>query len=100
MMDVQNFDSPALRALCEEFEVERLELFGSGAEGTTGNDIDLIVTYRPGARLGPWLSRFFELRDRLQRLFGRPVDLIMSKAIRRPHFRASVDRQRRALYAA
>jgi hypothetical protein len=38
--------------------------------------------------------------ENLERLFGRPVDLVMARAIRNPYFLESVNRTRTVLYAA
>lgn len=92
-----------IETICREFGVIRLEIFGSAARGdfdTETSDIDLIVEYPPDYDFGPWLARFQELKERFEELFGRPVDLIMARAMRRPHFIASVNESRRLLYAA
>jgi uncharacterized protein len=93
----------AIRALCEEFGVLRLELFGSAANGAFDperSDRDFLVEYPPGYDFGPWLTRFFELQERLEALFGRSVDLIMSGAPRNPFVIQSINESRRLLYAA
>lgn len=92
-----------IEAICREFGVVRLEIFGSAATGDFDpdrSDIDLIVEYPPDYDFGPWLGRFQELKERFEALFGRPVDLVMAKAMRRPRFIASVNKSRRLLYAA
>lgn len=46
-----------------------------------------------------YADRYFGLLEGLQNLFKRPVDLVDS-AIRNPHFREAVDRNKALLYAA
>lgn len=90
-------------ALCREFGVLRLEVFGSAATGEfepERSDIDFIVHYPEGYDFGLWLDRYFELRDRLAALLEHDVDLIMVGAMRKPHFIESVNRSRQLLYAA
>ena len=92
-----------IRGLCREYEVTRLEVFGSAVTGQFDprrSDVDFLVEYAPGVDLGPWMGRYFELRDRLAGLLGREVDLVMVAAIRNPYMRRMVDEQRRTLYAA
>lgn len=48
--------------------------------------VDFIVHYPDDYDYGPWLARYFEFRDRLQTLLGRPVELVMASAIRKPRF--------------
>lgn len=93
----------AIRALCEKFGVARLELFGSAATGEFDperSDVDFLVEYAEDADLGPWISRFFELRQRLSDLLGHPVDLVMAGAPRNPYLTRSINKSRRLLYAA
>ncbi len=93
----------AIRALCREYGVARLEVFGSATTGAfdpARSDIDFLVEYAPETDLGPWLKRYFEFRDRLAALLGRPVDLVMAGALRNPYFIRSVNESRQLLYAA
>jgi predicted nucleotidyltransferase len=55
--------------------VERLSLFGSVArnEGGEGSDIDVLVEFVPGARIG--MFEFLDVRERLTSLLGAEVDL-------------------------
>jgi len=93
----------AIRDACARHGVARLELFGSAASPTAfdpdRSDIDFIVTFTPDKDLGPWLGAYFELRDELQQLLGRPVDLVMQGALRDPSFVAEADKTRRLIYA-
>lgn len=93
----------AIQALCQEFGVARLDLFGSAATGEfdpARSDIDFLVEYAPETDLGPWLKRFFELRERLSSLLGYPVDLVEAGAPRNPFIVRSIDESRQMVYAA
>lgn len=92
-----------IRALCRAYGVARLEVFGSAATGQFDpdrSDVDFLIAYLPGINLGPWLARHFELRERLESLLGRPVDLVMAGAPRNPYIVRSIDDSKRLLYAA
>jgi uncharacterized protein len=92
-----------IRALCREFGIARLELFGSASTGAFDpdrSDVDFIVDYPPDYDFGPWLARYFELKERLEALLGRPVDLIMAGAPRNPYVIESINETRQLLYAA
>ena len=91
-----------LEELCRRFHVRRLDLFGSA----TGNDfdparsdLDFLVEFEPAPPDG-YANAFFGLKDSLERLFGRSVDLMAAAAIRNPYFRESVERAKVPLYAA
>ena len=65
----------AIARLCREFGVERLEVFGSAADGRFDperSDIDLIVTLAPDPTRS-LSKRYFALADQLELLFGRHV---------------------------
>ncbi len=87
-----------LERICRRRGVRRLELFGSGAREDfgPGSDLDFLVEFETSPSLGDYLG----LRDDLEALFARPVDLVMPKAVRNPYIRAEMDRDRRLLYAA
>ncbi len=93
----------AIRALCREYDVARLELFGSAATGAfdpARSDVDFIIEYPPNYEFGLWLTRYFDLKDQLEALLGRSVDLVMVGAMRKRHFVESANESRRLLYAA
>jgi uncharacterized protein len=91
-----------LRQLCRRFHVRRLDVFGSAVRGDfdpARSDLDFLVEFQhlpPGA----YADAFFGLKEALEQLLGRPVDLVAAAAIRNPYFRESVERTRSLLYAA
>jgi predicted nucleotidyltransferase len=95
--------SAELAQLCRSYDVARLEVFGSAADDSfdpARSDVDFLVAFQPGVDLGPWLGRYFDLRDALSRLLCRSVDLVMISALRNPYFIREVNRTRQLLYAA
>ncbi len=60
--------------------VRSLSLFGSVArgEGGPGSDVDLLVEFEPPVRY----ARYCDLKDRLEALLGRRVDLLTTGALR------------------
>ena len=94
--------SEEIEALCRKHRVRALDLFGSAArEGFDANrsDLDFLVEFLP---LGDHehADAYFGLLDDLRNLFGRPVDLVMLRAVRNPYFLEGVNRSRVKLYAA
>ncbi|HYH47046.1 MAG TPA: nucleotidyltransferase domain-containing protein [Thermoanaerobaculia bacterium] len=90
----------AVAALCQRLGVRRLDLFGSAltADFRPDSDVDVLVEFdRTG---GDLFNRYFELKEQLEALVGRPVDLVMADAIKNPYFKAAVEAQREQLYAA
>jgi len=73
----------ALAAICRRYGVARLEVFGSAARGTdfdpNRSDADFLVTFKPATRND--LAVFSDLKEALERLLRRPVDLVEREAI-------------------
>ena len=92
-----------IAALCRQFGVRRLEVFGSAARGSdfepASSDIDFLVDFESDpatARFADWL----DLKLALESLLGRPVDLVESRALRNPYVRADIERHKQAVYGA
>ncbi|MBA2596096.1 MAG: nucleotidyltransferase domain-containing protein [Chloroflexia bacterium] len=93
----------AIRALCREYGLTRLEAFGSvctPAFDPQSSDVDFLVEYPDDYEFGHWLTRYFELKTRLAALMGRPVDLVMVDAPRNAYFIQAMNQTRQLLYAA
>jgi len=91
-----------IQALCRRFAVRHLEVFGSAATGTFRNqesDLDFLVEFQRRAEPG-YADRYFGLKESLEQLFGRQVDLVVDSAVKNPYFRESVERSKALLYAA
>jgi hypothetical protein len=88
--------------LCVRFAVRRLELFGSAGSGgfdPARSDLDFLVEFGVSERLTPF-EQYFGLKEALEALFGRAVDLVMAGAPRNPYFLKSLNESRKLLYAA
>ena len=95
-----NVDRYRLAAVCEQYGVARLEAFGSLAlgEASAESDLDVLVTFRPGVRLG---LEFVGLQRDLAALFGCPVDLLTRSAVEQSqnkYFRRFALRRTEPLY--
>lgn len=71
-----------LAELCRKYGIAELDVFGSVAHGSAGpdSDINLLYVRAPGNDLG---MNYFALRDDLEELFGRPVDLVPKDGLHR-----------------
>ncbi len=88
--------------LCQRYHVSRLDLFGSATSDRFDperSDVDFLVEFEempPGE-----ISRsFLGLLVDLESVFGRSVDLVTTRSIENPYFKASIERSRQLLYAA
>lgn len=90
-----------LADLCRRYGVGRLYLFGSAATGhfrPASSDLDFIVEMTDRQPSGEYADRYLAFAEALERLFGRPVDLISEPSIRNPYFRREVEATRRLVY--
>jgi len=91
-----------LRALCERHQARRLAVFGSAVSGRfdpTAGDLDFVVEFEP---LSPpeHADRYFRLCEDLERLFGRPVDVVEPAPIRNPYLLAAISETQVVVYGA
>lgn len=91
----------AIRELCEKYEVARLDVFGSVVRDdfSEQSDIDFIVRFNKSDRWDAF-HQYFELKEGLEAILGRNVDLVCETAIRNSFFRQEVEATRQSLYAA
>jgi len=90
-----------IRALCAALGVRRLEVFGSAtttAFDESSSDVDLVVEFDDPAPPG-YVDGYFTLKERLEALLGRPVDLVVGSSIQNPYFRREVEATAELLYA-
>jgi len=91
-----------LAEACAKFHVRRLDVFGSAARDDFDpgrSDFDLLVEFESGRGLGA-LEQYFGLKEALEALFGRRVDLVVSSAVRNPYVKKSIETSLVTLYAA
>jgi hypothetical protein len=90
-----------LRRLCRRFGVARLELFGSAttdAFDPERSDLDFLVDF--DANPADLFKRYFGLKESIEALYGREVDLVMTGAMANPYFIEAVNQTRQLVYAA
>ena len=91
-----------ISAICQRYQIRRLEVFGSAARADDFNpdssDADFLVEFAPGVY--PDLNSFFGAKSDLEQLLGRGVDLVEPGAVRNPYVLANINRHREAIYAA
>lgn len=91
-----------LGELCRRFHVRRLDLFGSIARGdfdAQRSDLDFLVEFEDDPKM-PALDAYFGLKEALEALLGRSVDLVMPGAVKNPYLKTSIEESRETVYAA
>lgn len=88
--------------LCRKHKVKSLSVFGSilTDKFTDQSDVDLLVDFEPiDHDKFDYVSNYFGLRDALELLFNRKVDLIEEKGLRNKYFIANVNRTKQLIYS-
>src|SRR5437773_6880969 len=89
-----------IESLCRRFRVRRLELFGSAASGGFNprtSDLDFLVEFEQ-LRPSEYADAYFGLLEELQRIFGRNVDLVVSRSVKNPYLLESIQQTKALLY--
>ena len=98
-MNVIDKNKDKLIALCDSHNVKALYLFGSVLTDkfNDASDIDMLIQFYP-VDLPGYFDNYMDLKEKLELLFGRPIDLIENQAIRNPIFRQVVEREKHLVY--
>ena len=89
-----------LKHFCQKWRVRELSLFGSALRNDFGpeSDLDFLVSFEKDA---PWsLFDIISMKDEMEKLFGRSVDIIEKEALRNPWRKREILNSREVIYAA
>jgi uncharacterized protein len=87
--------------LCRLHGVRKLEVFGSILRNDFDpqrSDVDVLVEFEP--RVANSFANFLDLKEALEGLFGRPVDMVELHAVRNRRLRRYIEQSRSPVYAA
>jgi hypothetical protein len=91
----------AIAELCRRHGVIRLEAFGSILRGDFNadrSDIDIVVELDPSVAAS--FTNFLDLKESLEALFQRSVDLVELRAVRNRRLRGYIERSKSPIYDA
>jgi hypothetical protein len=85
--------------LCKQHKVDELFIYGSilTQNFNDASDIDFLVQFE-NIDILDYFDNYMDFKEKLEGLFGRPVDLLENQAIRNPIFRKVLDREKRLVY--
>lgn len=90
-----------ISALCQRVGVRRLDVFGSATRpdfNPSASDFDFVVELDQTAPTQT-AQAWFELKQGLETLFARPVDLLTAESLLNPYLRQRVESERQNVYA-
>lgn len=95
------FDVEEIADVCRSRGVRRLRVFGSALGDRfdeSRSDVDLLVEFEPDSP--DLFDSYFGLKEDLELLLGRRVDLVMVDAVRNPYFEAAALETAEIVYEA
>jgi uncharacterized protein len=98
-MNLIELNKDKLNELCEMHKVKELYLFGSVLTNkfSDTSDIDMLIQFNQ-VELLEYFDNYMDLKEKLEQLFLRPVDLVENQAIRNPVFRKVIEREKQLVY--
>jgi predicted nucleotidyltransferase len=98
MIDIEKV-KPEIERVCRRLPVKRLGIFGSavGRDFSRTSDVDILVIFDSGENIDLFDS-YFSLKEQLEEIFKREVDLIVDRKFRNPVLRESIDKTRVVIY--
>ena len=92
--------NPEINIMCQKLNIKRLDLFGSITSETLGPESDIDVLVEFDRKPGHLFDRYFELKEGLETLLGRPVDVVVMEPIKNPYFKIALESSRKNIYYA
>ena len=88
-----------IKALCSKHKVSRLFVFGSvlTERYNQSSDIDFVVDFSD-VDIYNYADNYFDLKNSLENLLNRQIDLLEEKAINNPYLRKSIDSSKQLIY--
>ena len=98
-MGINDKNIEDLKILCSIYNVEKMYLFGSALNSNFNkkSDIDLLVKFK-SFDLSKYFDNYMGLKERLEKLFGREVDLVEEQTLRNPILINSINKSKELIY--
>ncbi len=98
MIDLKSL-KPEIERVCQEMPIKRLGIFGSALtdDFSEKSDVDILVLFDSKPDIDSF-NLYFSLKERLEKIFRRTVDLVVEKRFRNPYFQHSVDSTKKVIY--
>lgn len=88
-----------INTLCIGHNVKALYAFGSVCTEhfSESSDVDLLISFEP-MDYGDYADTYFNIADKFEEIFHRPVDLVTDKSLSNPYFINSINQTKTQLY--
>ena len=98
-MNLLEANKKSLHTLCEKHKVAKLYAFGSVLTSSFNeeSDVDFLVEFHI-QDIDKYVTNFFTLKEELETLLNREVDLIEYRSISNPYFKEEIDETKSLMY--
>jgi hypothetical protein len=90
----------AIASFCDRWKITEFALFGSilRDDFRPDSDVDVLVSFAPDAKWSLW--HIIAMKEELEKLFEREVDLVQKDSLRNPFRRYEILSTKQVIYAA
>jgi hypothetical protein len=90
---------PQIKLLCDNYQVEKLYIFGSASVGNMHNnsDVDLLVKFKK-IEIQKYFQNYIDFKNHLIKLFNREVDLVEEQTLSNPYLIKSIEKSKFLIY--
>lgn len=98
-MKISNKDIEQIKLLCKEHRVKSFSVFGSVLTDnfSADSDIDFVVDFDEKDPI-KYTDLYFQLKDKLELILKRQIDLIEERGIKNPFFRKEIEESKVLIY--
>lgn len=98
-MKIDDKNINRIKKLCKQYRVRTFSAFGSVTreDFRSDSDIDFVVDFEEN---DPFIytDLYFQLKEKLEKLLKRQIDLIEERGIKNPYFREELDKTKILIY--
>lgn len=98
-MNINDKNIKEIKTLCEDYKVKSLSAFGSVTRNDfrADSDIDFVVDFEENDPFR-YTDLYFQLKEKLEKLLKRQIDLVEERAIKNKFFRKELDQTKILIY--
>lgn len=98
-MNISENQIHQIKQLCKELKVKSFSVFGSVLTDnfTSSSDIDFVVDFNENDPFR-YTDLYFQLKEKLEQIFKRNIDLIEDRSIRNSFFRKEIEESKMVIY--
>lgn len=98
-MNISEKNLEQIKQLCKEYRVKYFSVFGSvlTENFSADSDIDFVVDFEENDPI-KYTDLYFQLKEMLEHIFKRKIDLIEERGINNSFFRKAIEESKVVLY--